>query len=378
MTKSKRIIVSVTNDLYTDQRVHKVCTFLLNQGYNVLLVGRLRKSSIPLLQRDYKTKRMRLLFDKGALFYAEYNFRLFLLLLFRRANILLSNDLDSLLGNYAASKFKPTAELVYDSHEYFTEVPELKGRNAKKLWEGIEAWIFPKLKKIYTVNKSIANLYAEKYKKEIKIVRNISPLWKPTELKSREELGLPTGVPIIIIQGAGINVDRGSEEAVDAMKFIDSAVLIIVGDGDVLPELKKRVNANNLQKKVLFFSKKPYDEMMNFTHHASIGLTLDKDTNLNYKYSLPNKLFDYIHTSTAIVCTDLVEIRGVVDKYEVGEVIKVFNTTNLANCLNSLLSDPERLKRYQSNCEVASKTENWEKETEVLAEIFPSCKTTEV
>ncbi len=377
MAKSKRIIVSVTNDLYTDQRVHKVCTFLLKQGYDVLLVGRMRKTSIPLPLRDYPTKRMRLLFDKGALFYAEYNFRLFLFLLFRRANILLSNDLDSLLGNYAASKFKPTAELVYDSHEYFTEVPELQGRKAKQIWEGIEAWIFPKLKKIYTVNQSIADLYTKKYKKKVNVVRNISPLWRPTELKSREELELPIGIPIIIIQGAGINVDRGAEEAVEAMKLISNAVLIIVGDGDVVPELKKRIIENKLEEKVLFFGKQPYSVMMNFTHHASIGLTLDKDTNLNYKYSLPNKLFDYIHTNTAVVCTDLVEIRRVVDNYKIGEVIEDFNSTTLANCLNNLLSDTERLKRYQSNCELASQAENWEKETEVLAELFPLCKTTE-
>lgn len=374
MAKSKRIIVSVTNDLYTDQRVHKVCTFLLKQGYDVLLVGRKRKTSIPLLPRDYATKRMKLIFDKGALFYAEYNFRLFLFLLFRRADKLLANDLDTLLANYTASKFKPTVELIYDSHEYFTEVPELQGRKAKKIWEGIEAWIFPKLSKIYTVNQSIAGLYKKKYNKEIKVVRNISPLWQGKTMKSREELGLPSDKPIIIIQGAGINVDRGAEEAVEAMKSVENAVLIIVGDGDVVPQLKEQVNTNQMTEKVLFFGKKPYDEMMNYTYHASIGLTLDKDTNLNYTYSLPNKLFDYIHTSTPVICTNLIEIRRVVDKYEVGEVIEEFNSLSLAKTLNSLLNDPDRLNKLKANCKIAAETENWEKETTILAEIFPLCK----
>lgn len=375
MAKSKRIIVSVTNDLYTDQRVHKVCTFLLKQGYDVLLVGRKRKTSIPLPPRDYSTKRMKLLFDKGVLFYAEYNFRLFLFLVFRRASILLANDLDTLLANYTASKFKTTAELVYDSHEYFTEVPELQGRKAKKIWEGIEAWIFPKLRKIYTVNQSIADLYHEKYRKEIKVVRNISPLWQATDLKSREELGLPADMPIIIIQGAGINVDRGAEEAVEAMKLVENAVLIIVGDGDVVTELKQRVANNQLEEKILFFGKQSYEIMMNYTHHASIGLTLDKDTNLNYKYSLPNKLFDYIHTSTPVVCTNLVEIRRIVNKYKVGEVMEEFNATTLARTLNSLLNDTDRLNLLKANCKIAAESENWEKETAILAEIFPLYKT---
>ena len=138
MAKLKHAIVSVTNDLYTDNRVDKICFFLEKQGYSVLLVGRIRKNSNALPTRSYRTKRMKLLNEKGVLFYAEYNFRLFLFLLFHRAALLVSNDLDTLLANYAASKFKPNATLVYDSHEYFTEVPELTSRpKIKKIWEGI-------------------------------------------------------------------------------------------------------------------------------------------------------------------------------------------------------------------------------------------------
>jgi len=111
--------------------------------------------------------------------------------------------------------------------------------------------------------------------------------------------------------------------------------------------------------------------MMNYTFHASIGLTLDKDTNLNYKYSLPNKLFDYIHTSTAIVCTNLIEIRRIVDEYEVGEVIEDFSIENLANCLNQLLNDETRLNIYISNCDKAKIHQNWEKETEILRNVYP-------
>lgn len=372
--KKPKVIVSVTNDLYTDQRVDKVCNFLVAQGYDVLLVGRKRKNSLPLPERNYKMHRIHLLFDKGALFYAEFNLRLFFFLLVRKSRILVSNDLDTLLANYSAKIFKPKTQLVYDSHEYFTEVPELQGRFAKKVWEKIEGFIFPKLKHIITVNESIAEMYRKKYNKEIAVVRNVSPLWRADNLLERAALGLPENKHIIIIQGSGINIDRGGEEAVEAMKFIDDAVLIIVGDGDVVPQLKEYVSSNHLTEKVLFFGKQPYLRMMNYTFHASIGLTLDKDTNINYRFSLPNKLFDYIHTETVVICTPLEEVKRIVEKHEVGKVLEIFTPETLAKIINYLLQNQEELVRLQNNCLQAKEVLNWENEQRVLTTIYPNVK----
>lgn len=369
--KRPRAIVSVTNDLYTDQRVDKVCNFLVDRGYKVLLVGRNRKNSLKLPERKYGMHRMQLFFDRGALFYAEYNFRLFLFLLFRKADVLVANDLDTLLANYLAKWFKPKTRLVYDSHEYFTEVPELQGRKAKKIWEKIEGFIFPKLKTICTVNESIAEMYREKYGKEVFVVRNVSPLWKPVNLLGKAELGLPEDKAIIIIQGAGINIDRGGEEAVEAMKYVRNACLVIVGDGDVVPQLKEYVADHHLGEKVLFFGKQSYQRMMNYTHHASIGLTLDKDTNINYRFSLPNKLFDYIHTGTVVICTPLVEVKRIVEGYSVGKVLETLTPEQLAETINELLEDPAELQQLRENCMKAKQVLNWEKETEVLKKIYP-------
>lgn len=373
MARKKRAIVSVTNDLYTDNRVHKICLFLEKQGYSVILVGRKKKDSLQLAPRKYATKRMGLLFEKGAAFYAEYNLRLFFFLLFRRTKLLVANDLDTLLANYAVSKFKPMVRLVYDSHEYFTEVPELVHRpKVQKVWESIEHWIFPKLETIYTVNESIAKLYNEKYKKDVKVLRNISPTWKPDKIPSKQELGIPEDKLIIILQGAGINIHRGAEEAVKAMCLLDNAVLLIVGDGDVLPILKRDVISYDLHEKVLFFGKRPFNEMMYYTHHADIGLTLDKPNNINYKYSLPNKVFDYIHAGTPIISTNLIEIERIVSKHNIGLIVEELSPETLAEKIQFLQNQAEILQKMKANCLLAAKVENWENESLVLELIYPS------
>ena len=155
----KRIIVSVTNDLTTDQRVDKVCNTLSKMGFKVLLIGRKFKNSEK-LNRNYNTFRFKLLFNKGFLFYAEYNLRLFFKLFFIKKEILLSNDLDTLLPNYLISKIFKT-KLVYDSHELFTEVPELINRPfVQNFWLTIEKNILPNIKNCYTVNSEIAKIYS--------------------------------------------------------------------------------------------------------------------------------------------------------------------------------------------------------------------------
>jgi len=368
---SNKVIVTVSNDLYTDQRVHKVCAFIEQQGYDVLLVGRIKKESKE-IKRSYHTHRLKLRFSKGALFYAEFNLRLFFFLLFRKSDLLVSNDLDTLLACYTASKFKLDTKLIYDTHEYFTEVPELVSRpKVQKIWEGIEGWIFPKLKSIYTVNSSIAKLYSEKYRKEVKVVRNISPAFQLEKLKTKKELGVPEDKFIIIIQGAGINIDRGAEEAVEAMKDIQDSVLLIVGDGDVVAQLKEFVKKNELDENVKFFPRMAYEDMMNYTFHADLGLTLDKPTNINYRYSLPNKIFDYIHANTPVLGTDLVEVKGIIETYKIGRTISNLNPLNLAKIINEIKTDKLSLDTWKSNCSKAKEELNWETECKTLKQFYP-------
>lgn len=321
--------------------------------------------------RSYATHRFRLFFEKGALFYAAFNIRLFWFLLFHKCDVLVSNDLDTLLPNHLISKWR-RRKLVYDSHEYFTEVPELIHRpRVKAVWERIERFIFPKLIYVSTVNTSIAEKYQKKYGVSVKVVRNVSPLWSATKVKSKSELGIPEGKTILIMQGAGLNVDRGVEEAIRMMPFLHNSILIIVGDGDVIPAMKELVHQHRWNDLVLFFGKRPYKELLNFTFHADFGLSFDQPTNPNYLYSLPNKVFDYLHTHTPIICSNVVEVAKLVNQYQIGSIVSDFSPEKLAEQLNRIIADKAQIDQWKENCKKAALIENWEHEVQILAEFYP-------
>jgi glycosyltransferase involved in cell wall biosynthesis len=365
----KRIIVSVTNDLATDQRVKKVCNSLKKLDYDILLVGRKLTESLK-LHRDYDCKRMNLFFNKGALFYAEYNIRLFFLLLFSRVDVYHSNDLDTLLANFLAAKIR-RKPLVYDSHEYFTGVPEIQNKPfVKGVWLAIERWIFPKLEYIFTVNPSISQLYKTEYGKTLRIMRNMPNKISLNNSKTKEELGVPLDKDIIITQGAGINIDRGIEEAVEAMQYLKNVCFLIIGDGDVIPQLKQRVVELGLQKSVLFKGRMPYQEMMQYTQLAQLGLTLDKDTNINYRYSLPNKLFDYIHARIPVLATKVIEVQKIIETYNVGLFIENHQPKHIADQIRLALNNEDIQNTWSENMERAVKELNWEHEEIALKEVY--------
>ena len=367
--QKKKIIISVTNDLSTDQRVKKVCGTLNSMNYDILLIGRKRPTSLE-LKRPYRTKRMKLIFNKGALFYAEFNIRLFILLVFSKVDIYHANDLDTLLANYLAAiiRRKP---IVYDSHEYFTGVPEIQNKKlVKKVWQTIEQLIFPKLKHIITVNQSIAQLYKEEYNKDLLILRNVPNKIETLKLKSKSELNIAEDKDIIITQGAGININRGIEELVEAMQYLNNVCLIIIGDGDVIPQLKKRVLELKLENSIIFMGRMPYHEMMQYTQHAKLGITIDKDTNTNYKYSLPNKLFDFIHAGIPILASKIIEVEKIIKKYQIGLFINNHEPTHIANQIKYALDNKELISEWKSNTTLATKELNWEIEENTLKDLY--------
>jgi glycosyltransferase involved in cell wall biosynthesis len=202
------------------------------------------------------------------------------------------------------------------------------------------------------------------------VVRNIPNYPKIEHLKTRIELQLPLDKKIVILQGAGINVDRGSEELVEAFQYLDNSyLLLIIGSGDVINTLKEKVIALKLQTKVLFIDKMPASELRHYTANSDLGVTIDKDTNLNYHFSLPNKVFDYMHAGIPILASRLPEIENIINTFHIGTFIENHQLQHIAAQISNFLtsSDYEVCKK---NISLAAKKNNWETEKQQLIQLI--------
>lgn len=322
-------------------------------------------------QRRYRVKRFRLWFDRGPFFYAVYNIRLFFFLLCHKADVIVANDLDTLPACRISAWLK-RSELYYDSHEYFTEVPELiHRRHVRNFWLWIEKKCVPGLKHMFTVNDSIAELYRNKYGIVPEVVRNI-PMPAPEVVpgKSRSDFGIPEDRKVLIFQGAGINIQRGAEEALEAMMYAPELMLVFAGGGDVIEYLKKQTVTMKLEGSVIFIPRQSPEILRQLTRLADAGLSLDKGTNMNYLYSLPNKLFDYIHAGIPVLVSNLPEVAGIVKKFNIGIVATSHEPEQLAWNMREIFRDPVRLDTWKKNVKLAAGILTWEQEEKKLESIF--------
>jgi glycosyltransferase involved in cell wall biosynthesis len=363
-----RIIISVTNDLIADQRVNRVAVTLSEAGANVLLVGCLQKNSPPLDKRIYKMHRMKIPFTKGFLFYASFNIWLFFYLIFNKADGLVANDLDSLPANYYASKLK-RIPIIFDSHEYLPEVPEVIHRKrVQAVWLKIEKLMVPKINYCYTVCGSIANIYKEKYGIYFSLVRNLP--FKKSNIHVNDLPALnPNGEKIIFYQGA-LNIGRGIELVMDSMKYLNNTILVIAGKGVITKQLELKVRQDGLESKVKFLGRLPLNELHSFTIQAHLGFSLEENLGLNYYYALPNKLFDYIQAGIPVITSDFPEMAAIVNEYNIGQTTLERDPQKLAFIMNNMLTNEDLRIVWKENLKKAADTLCWENEKNVLLNVY--------
>lgn len=362
MKRARKLIFSVTNDLTYDQRMIRICTSLSRAGYDVTLVGRKLPGSVPFRQNTFHQFRIRCFFNKGFIFYAEFNFRLFFYLIYKRADLLCAIDLDTILPVFFSSVIKNVPR-VYDAHELFCEMKEIVTRpKVYRFWKRIEKFAVPRFNRGYAVNRFVAAELNRMYLVQYEEIRNMPVL-----------TGLPNttvqnATLYIIYQGA-VNEGRCFESLIPAMRWVD-ATLIVCGSGNFLEQAKLITAQNKLENKVIFKGWVDPDTLKNITSEAYLGVNILEGTGLNHQLSLSNRFFDYIQAGLPQVCTDFPAYREINDQYHCALLISDASPVSIAEHINRLLHDHNLYNELRNNCLTAREHLHWGVEENKLVQFY--------
>ena len=342
--------------------MHRICTSLTENGFDPVLLGRRLHSSIPLTEKKFVQKRIRCFFNKGKLFYTEYNIRLFFFLLFKKMDGICAIDLDTILPCLCISRVKKIPR-IYDAHELFSELKEVISRpGIQRFWLNIEKKAVPKFKWGYTVSESISAEFNRRYQLEYKTIRNV-PVLQPLNATATIE-------KFILYQGA-VNEARGFEYLIPAMKWVD-ARLVVCGDGNFMEQLKKLICDYKLQGKIEVKGMLPPSELWIIAQQAYIGVAVPEKEGLNQYLALPNKFFDYVHAVLPQVTVDYPEYRKMNKEFEVAVLIENLAPERIAAAINNLLDDNVLHNRLKQNCLKAREELNWQQEEKKLITFYQS------
>lgn len=366
----KKAVLTVISDISTDQRVIKQAELLRENGFDVTVIGREIRGIRDLPTSRTGQIRLKVPFAKGPLMYAAFNLRLFFSLLGRKADLYIANDLDTLLPSFLVSKLfrRP---LIYDSHEYFTGQHGLAERRFSfYVWKRLEGFLLPRIRWMITVSKSIADLYEREYGVKPVVVRNASPSAANISPRTRNEAGAKEGDMLAVFQGSGINPGRGAEELIEAMALTRGVKLLVIGSGDVYDEVMRLATEKGVSEKVKFMPRMPWEEMMSYTLSCDAGLSLDKDTCINQRYSLPNKVFDYISAGIPVIASPLPEVSALVSEFGCGILLTDVTPSEIAAKLMLLKNDASLLASLKNNAVAAAPELTWEKEKIAEQDLF--------
>lgn len=372
-----KILSAVINNIENDQRLDKVCRSLLKFGYQVELIGSTQRGN-PQLDKPFRTHLIPVKNQNSFKFYLEFNWKLFFVLMKKadKKTILLANDLDTLLPFFIVSKIK-NRPLVFDSHEIYTEMPSLSNRpKTKKVWKILERFLLPKIKHFYTVSESYAQWFRKEYGVNPIVVRNVPKLIKLNDVEETVFFPLPLNPEdkkIVIYQG-DVNMSRGLEKIIAAFRYIDQAQLWIVGDGPYKPIIEKLCVDLKLQERVFFLGRINSELLKSITPLADIGISIEEDQGLSYRYALPNKLFDYIQAKVPVLGSNLPEINNIITTHQIGEIIQNHEPKELKEKIELMLNNGKN--HYASQLSKAAIKLCWENEEKKLKEVFDQIKTT--
>ena len=285
-------------------------------------------------------------------------------------DILHCNDLNALPIAYIVKRvYKRDIKVVYDAHEYETEINGLSGIQ-KILVKKLEKFLIKYADRVICVSDAIANEYVKLYGiKKPALILNTPP-YKQLSKKDlfRESLNIEQDKTIFLYQGS-ISKGRGVEIVTECFTTLQetNAVVVFMGYGELEEYVKEMAKKYT---NIYFHPAVTPEVLLEYTSSADFGISTIEDSCLSYRYCLPNKMFEYMMAELPLIVSNLPEMAKVVQKYGVGVVAKENSAKGLQEAIQEAVGlDKEHLLK---NIEETKKIYNWQEQERVLLEVYRS------
>ena len=352
---NKRLYITVTNDGASDRRMNRLASLLRRHNWTVIMVGRIfdqaKEKQADLVQLKCKNR-------KGPGAYWEYHRKLCRYLSSQRVDMICAVDYDTLPAGVLMSR-RQKAKLIFDSHEFFEEVPELLGRHFKKwIWRRLAQWGIPQSDLRWTVSQEIAEALHHRYGQPFEVIRNMPSRYVIDE-EPRDRALVYLGV---------LNEGRGLPQLIKAMHKLDLK-LWLIGEGDLSDQLRALVLREGLSGQVEFLGWLPEAEHRKWLGRAHVGVNLLDTQSTSYRFSLANKFFDYVHAGLPQLTMNLPTYSRLNRECEVALLLDDLDPAAIAQGINEICTST-RWQALHAQTMLAQEKWNWEIEaSKVLASI---------
>jgi len=272
---------------------------------------------------------------------------------------------------YAKLKRK---RVYYNCRELY---PFLAGLRNKKIVQtiirAVERFFIKRVDLVLTTGEMDSQFIQQYYKiTNVIVLRNLPNNYAPgAEINLKAKLSIPENSRILLYQGVLLQ-GRGLAKTIEAIKNLGNVHFVILGEGVERKNLEKLAGDLDISQRVHFLGTINQSELVNYTVEADIGLSLIENISLSYYYALPNKLFEYIAAGVPVICSDLPQMKMIIDKYKVGECFNMDSGGSLESKFSQLIDNRDMLREYSINAKEASKELNWRVEFEKVKSYFPA------
>lgn len=281
----------------------------------------------------------------------------------RAADIIHCNDLNTLHVGIALKLLSiGRIKVVYDAHEYETEINGISGAE-KILMSWFERGLIKFADKVITVSNGIAEEYARLYNIEKPaLVLNCPPYRAVCKNNLfREKLGIAAEQTVFLYQG-GLSKGRGIELLLETFASLDAdSVIVFMGYGPLEGLIKDLASAH---KNIYFHPAVAPDVLLAYTSSADFGISTIENKCLSYYYCLPNKLFEYLMVGLPVIVSNLHEMKKLVEQNGIGVVAE----ENTVQGLQQAIRHAEKLDKtvVRENIDKIKRIYCWEEQERIL------------